>query len=307
MTTGPTAWDGQGLPPGAQARIDRARSDRIRTSFIGVGGLTAIAHGDLGAAAFRPVGEVMGAIVEHIGWQGWGGCGYVSNYGGFAIPASMAGSTTTSGGPGGGYGGYRPYVEALYRGWDTALHRMMLEAGALGADGVVDVRWTWQPLDDHGNREFMALGTAVRSGSVHRPKQMFSTDLKASDVTKLLMSGHAPAGLAIGISVGVRHDDLATRQQSRFGAPNAEVSGYTELVNNVRNDARNQFQNRVARTGGEVAVVSNMALSISAMTQGENHRDHVAEATVTGTALVSSARAGVPSGSAARLAVFPLK
>jgi len=33
------------------------------------------------SVGLRPVGEVMGCIVQHIGFAGWRGCGY---YGGFA-------------------------------------------------------------------------------------------------------------------------------------------------------------------------------------------------------------------------------
>ena len=308
MTTGSAGWDGQGLPPAAAARIERARRDRIRTSLTGIGGLAALGHGDLGDAAFHPVGEVMGAIVEHIGWEGWGGCGYVSNYGGFAIPSPGTFGSTRQGAVGGGFGGYRPYVQALYRGWETALHRMLLEAQALGADGVVGVRWTWQRLTEGDNREFTAMGTAVRSGAAYRPKALFATDLPASDVTKLLMSGHAPVGMAVGISVSVRHDDWATRQQARsFSASNTEVSGYTELVNFARNEARDEFQRRVGRAGGDVAIVSDMGLSVREIEQGERHRDHVAEATIVGTAVTSSARAATPIGAGSRLSVLPLK
>ena len=98
--------------------------------------------------------------------------------------------------------GFGPYVTAVYRGWDTSMRRMLLEAQGLGADGVVGVTWTWRRLDDAGNREFTAIGTAVRSLSPHRPAHLFATDLSASDVAKLLQSGHVPSGMAVGISSG---------------------------------------------------------------------------------------------------------
>ena len=59
-----------------------------------------------------------------------------------------------------------------------------------------------------------------------------------------------PAGLALGISVGARHDDWLTVGQTRWGAGNAEVNGYTELVNDTRHDARVQLEKDVRRMGG---------------------------------------------------------
>ena len=43
------------------------------------------------------------------------------------------------------------------------------------------------------------------------------------------MKGWVPAGLVLGISIGSRHDDWLTVGQTRWGAGNAEVVGYTEL------------------------------------------------------------------------------
>ena len=65
-----------------------------------------------------------------------------------------------------------------------------------------------------------------------------------------------PAGLALGISVGARHDDWLTVGQTRWGAGNAEVTGYTELVNETRHDARLQLEKDVRRIGGDGVVVS---------------------------------------------------
>ena len=53
-----------------------------------------------------------------------------------------------------------------------------------------------------------------------------------------------PAGLVLGISVAARHDDWLTLGQTRWGAGNAEVTGYTELVNDARHDARTQLAGR---------------------------------------------------------------
>jgi uncharacterized protein YbjQ (UPF0145 family) len=266
-------WDGRGLPPVAQARVERAAAGRLRTSLF-----SAREAATLGAVGLDPVGDVMGCVVEHIGWGGYGCGAYVAGMG----QLTYAPPTITSGM--GGYTGYAPYVDALYYGYEVALHRMLLEAQALGADGVVGVRWTQERLDANNNREFVALGTAVRARGSHRPAHLFATELPGQDVVKLMHGGWMPSGLVIGIAVAVRHDDYYTRLQSASWV-NVEVGGYTELVTFVRADARNKFAQRAAKQGGDAAIVSDMTMHVWPIEAGENHRDHVAESVVVGTAL----------------------
>lgn len=271
-----TDWDGRGLPPVAQARMERAAAGRLRTSLLGARESAA-----LGAVGFEAVGEVMGCVVEHIGWGGYG-CG--AYYGTGIGRMTYAPPTITSGM--GGFAGYAPYVDALYYGFEVSLHRMLLEAQAVGADGVVGVRWTQEHLDTNSNREFVALGTAVRARSAHRPAHLFATELPGQDVVKLMHGGWMPSGMVIGIAVAVRHDDYYTRQQaSAWSNVNTEVAGYTELVTYVRADARVKFAQRAAKQGGDAAIVSNMAMNVWSIEPGDGHRDHVAESIVVGTAL----------------------
>jgi uncharacterized protein YbjQ (UPF0145 family) len=275
-----TEWDGRGLPPAAQARVDRARSDGVRSSLLSIRGQAGVQ-----GVGLDPVGEVMGCIVENIGWTGWGGCGvyYGRGLGGFAV----APPTLTSGG-GGGYSSFAPYVDALYRGYDTAMYRMLLEAQAVGADGVVGVVSSREPLlDQRGAQEFVMRGTAVRARSASRPAHLFSTDLSGGDVAKLLHAGWAPTELVFGISVAVRHDDYATQAAARaWSTQNVEVPGYTELVTYARADAVARFEERAGRQGSDAATVSNMSLHVWGIEPSEGHRDHVAEAMVVGNAVV---------------------
>src|SRR5256885_10181731 len=130
---------------------------------------------------------------------------------------------------------------------------MLEEAQAMGADGVVGVRISVEHLGQD-NREFVALGTAVRAtGRVHAPRP-FVTDLPGADVAKLLRAGWVPVSIAFGISVAVRHDDYATQTQAGRWGGDTEVSGYTELVHHVRPHARPQFPAHAARAGAEGAV-----------------------------------------------------
>ncbi|MEO7194073.1 MAG: heavy metal-binding domain-containing protein [Pseudonocardiaceae bacterium] len=282
-----TAWDGRGLPPVAAERMRRFARTGLRTSLLTVPGAVGVQ-----SVGFDPVGEVMGCIVEHIGWSGFGGCGYFGGFGGIGISGGIAGGmppgTVASSGPA-RFVGFGPYVDALYRGYGTALGRMTEEATAMGADGVVGVRLTASHLGAQAgaeNREFVALGTAVRARSRHRPGTVFTTELAGQDLAKLMQAGWVPAALVYGISMAVRHDDWRTQRQASWGAGNTEVSGYTELVTHVRADARHRFDQQARKTGAQGAIVSSMGLSIREIEPAENHRDHVAEASVFGTALV---------------------
>jgi uncharacterized protein YbjQ (UPF0145 family) len=269
------AWDGRGLPPVARARIARAATDGVRTSLLSVPGAVG-----LQAGGFEMVGEVLGSTVMQISWAGFGGCGwYGGGYGGgFYGPGTVTSSQSAS------WSGYAPYVDALKQGRNTAMSRMVQEATALGADGVVGVKLTDTRMDNN-KREFVALGTAVRSRGKQRPKTPFTTDLSGQDVTKLLSAGWVPAGMAYGISVAVRHDDWRTRQQIGTWAGNVEVSGYTELISHVRHDARSQFAALAGRIGGDSALMTGMWQHVWEFEAGENHIDHVAECIITGNAI----------------------
>lgn len=272
--------------------MERGRAGGPPASLFGISGQAA-----LEACGFSVVGEVMGCIVEHIGFTGYGGCGYGgggygSGFGGGRMggPGGYGGtgrigyqpSVRTS--SGGGFAGFAPYVDALYHGYDTAVLRMLLECRDLRGDGVVGVRLVQSHLGQD-NREFLAVGTAVRSHGKTRPANLFSTLLPAHDVAKLLHGGWMPAAISIGISLAIRHDDWVTLQQARTWAGNSEVSGYTDLVNHVRNDARQQFARRTAAYGADGAIMSGMGLDIWDIEPGEGHRDHVAISFVEGTAI----------------------
>jgi uncharacterized protein YbjQ (UPF0145 family) len=286
-----TEWDGQGLPPAAAARMQRFQADGVRTSLLDVPGVTSVT-----GVGLPPVGEVMGCMVQHIGWQGFGGCGY---YG----PGAGWGLGTVTSGSGARFAGYRPYVDALYRGYDMAIGRMVTEAQAMGADGVVGVRLTVEHLGQD-NREFVALGTAVRGRGTLHPPRPFVTDLPGADVAKLMHAGWVPVSIAIGIAVAVRHDDYATQSQARAWGQNTEVSGYTELVQHVRADARHAFERHASRAGADGAVVSHMDLHIWEQEPSEGHRDHVAESTVFGTTIARFGRGPAPTRA---LTVLPLR
>lgn len=291
-------WDGTGLPPAAQARISRASSDGLRSSLLTVEGDAALT-----SVGLDPVGEVMGCIVSRLGWAGWGGCGvYYTKYGGRYAPVVQPPVTSSDN----KWAGFAPYVRALYHGYENALHRALLEAQALGADGIVGAHVTRERLGEASNMwEYVARGTAVRARSRQRPANLFSTDFSGADVAKLMHAGWVPVSLMWGISVAVRHDDYATRMAARpWLGQNVEVPGYSELVTYARADARWQFENRVAKYGADAATVTDMSLHIWEIEPSDGHRDHVAESVIVGNGLAKFHRGdAAPTDS---LLVMPL-
>jgi uncharacterized protein YbjQ (UPF0145 family) len=250
---------------------------------------------------FEPVGQVFGACVYNIGYVGAAGCA-----GGWSSgEPGQAGPLTRVSGQGGF--GVRPLVQAMYEVRQKAIGRMAAECAALGGHGIVGVLLTFGEFA-FGGLELQAIGTAVRGAGAPAPPRPFSSDLSGQDFAKLIRAGWVPTGVAVGISVGARHDDGQTARTTARGAPNAEVDGYTELVNVTRQDARVQLAADVARMGAEGVVVSAMDLSIHdrECSSAQYTRDHFAEVTIIGTAITRfSSGAPVPAGSLAILSLDP--
>jgi uncharacterized protein YbjQ (UPF0145 family) len=226
---------------------------------------------------------VMGCIVQHLGWQGYAGCGLYGRGFGGGFGGGYGGVAGYQTPP--GYAGYAPYVDALYRGVGTSLSRLAAEASAMSADGVVGVRLVETSMGG-GNREFMAMGTAVRADSTTRPARMFVTDLSGPDLAKAMLAGWVPVNIVYGITVAIRHDDYTTRMQARsWSSANVEVSGYTELVQYARADARQRFDASARADHADSATVTSMTLSVWEVEPSDGHRDHVAEARVFGNSL----------------------
>ena len=225
--------DGDWLPGAAQARLRRYKETGLKTSLLSVPGAVGVE-----SVGLHPVGEVMGCIVENIGWTG--GLNY--GMGGFVGSVS-----------------FQPYVDALYHGFNTALARMTTEAKGMNADGIVGIRLTRTRLGE-SSQEFMALGTAVRADSTRRPRSVFTTDLAGQDVAKLMLAGWVPARIAIGIAVESQFLDWASRSQMSVMAGNAEISAYTQLINRVRAKSRQSFAKHARGSRADGAIVASMGL-----------------------------------------------
>jgi len=278
-----TVEPGDGLPPAAHARIDE-----IRGSGTWGSSLTTDEFAAIRSAGFAPVGQVLGAAVYNIGYTGGYACpsygrgygmGMLTNFGG-----PYTGVTATSGS--GTLGSYAPLVRTLYEARRAAIGRMTEECQELGGHGVVGVRLTIGSFPA-GGLEFKAIGTAVRAPGGVKLREPFTSDLSGQDFAKLIHAGWVPAGLVLGIAIGARHDDWRTVNQTRWGAGNTEVSGFTDLVNATRHDSRHQLELDVKRHGADGVVLQEMEMRVGEheCPMQEGRRDHVVEATIIGTAI----------------------
>jgi uncharacterized protein YbjQ (UPF0145 family) len=238
---------------------------------------------------FEAAGQVLGAAVYNLGFTGGYGCpGAWSSYNYGYTRGFGAGNRTqvSSGGSGYSAGSFAPLVKTMYEARRAAIGRMVEECAALGGHGVVGVRLTIGSFPA-GGLEFKAIGTAVRAPGAPPLRRPFTSDLTGQDFAKLVMKGWVPAGLVLGISIGSRHDDWGTRAQTRWGAGNTEVTGYTQLVNDTRHDARRELAKDVRRMGAEGVVIADMDMRVSEREcpVAEGARDHIVESTMVGTAI----------------------
>ncbi len=278
--------------------VAEARMAEIRRSGTWGSALTSDEFAAIRSVGFEPVGQVLGAAVYNIGYTGGFNCPGAWGNWGYGAPAR----TVTQVSSRGGYGSFAPLVKTMYESRHKALDRMTTECDQLGGHGVVGVRLTIGAFPA-GGLEFKAIGTAVRAPGVppmaqwnklpsgHR-RTPFTSDLSGQDFAKLIMKGWVPVGLALGISIGSRHDDWMTVGQTRWGSGNAEVIGWTELVNEARHDSRQQLERDVKRLGAEGVVIASMELRVREREcpAVEGRRDRIVEATTIGTAIARFAR-----------------
>jgi uncharacterized protein YbjQ (UPF0145 family) len=296
------------LPAAARARIASQRESGVAGSL-----LSAPAAAAIGGAGLAAAGEVFGCVAMNVGWTGSMGCGaYSSGFSGnlgFATGWTSPVLTTE----GSGASAFGPYVTAYETAWHDAVHRMLLEAAALGAEGVVGVTVTRTHLSGSA-WEFAALGTAVRvtdrSLVGHDPqRRVWAADISAEDVAAAIHSGRRPAGIAFGLAVSTKHEDQQLRIQ-RSSWSNTEVTGLTEVLHASRDAARNRVTASANRLGGGTLVVTALRTREFDTPCGDREIDLHAETVLQGTVLVpgplAAFRTADRPGTAAVLSVLPV-
>jgi uncharacterized protein YbjQ (UPF0145 family) len=285
------------LPAAAEATVPGARSAGTWGSVLSCQELAAIS-----GVGFAPVGHVFGAAVFAAGSASGSSCPGAAGSPGGVLPARPAAQVPARGDP----GGFVPLVEAMYQARRAAVDRMTAECAALGGHGVVGVRLSRGGFF-LGGLEFTAIGTAVRAAGAAGPRVPFTSALSGQDFARLITAGWVPAGLVLGIAIGSWHDDRPTARQARPWSGNAEMAGWTELVNQTRRDAGRQLAQDVQRLGADGVVTADMRMRVRerACPAAVGRRDHIVEVTLVGTAIATFADAGHRPADPA-LAVMPL-
>ena len=249
--------------------------------------LTALEFAAIRGVGFEPVGQVFGAAVYATGYTSGYSCPGARGSSGVMAPGRPA--TQVSGRD--DAGSFGPLVEAMDQARRTALGRMTAQCAALGGHGVVGVRLSRGSFP-FGGLDFTASGTAVRAPS--GPRALFTCGVSGQEFAKLIMAGWVPVGLALGLSIGSRHDDRATARQARWVSGNVEVAGWTELVNQSRHDARRRLEDDVRQLGAEGVVIAGLHMRVRTRDcpAAVGRHDHIAEVTLTGTAIAGFSRTG---------------
>lgn len=229
------------------------------------------------SAGFDPVGEVLGAAVVHLGYVSRGGQCSSSSYSSAKPDLASADS-----------GPFNLLMRKRYGVRRLALARAVEECKVVGGDGIVGMKMSVRPFPA-GGTEFAVQGTAVRARTAIRPAAPFTSHVTAQELALLLRAGWMPAALVLGISLGARHDDQRTRSQTRRTAASRELSSYSHLVNDTRKDARDQLAKAVTAQGGDGVVIDEITLHVGEREcpSVEGERDHVCEAVISGTSIVS--------------------
>jgi hypothetical protein len=299
---------------GAHARITAMEGrpgggvpDGPRVSLLSVAGAVA-----LEGCSVEPLGVVTGCVGAHVRRTWAGACGSSATTLGQDAPRAPVRVMTDAAPPGAATAGDRAPVSRLgirRSALRDALGRMLAQAAALRADGVVDVRLTETPDPDAPRwRAFVATGTAVRVRAGQAgPAAPFASTLDGPRTAAAIGAGWWPAGVAVGLAAVVRHTDawarVGTGQQLATGEP-GELEGLSELVTTARTRARDDLAADAARAGGgHVAVTSSGARTWRQ--DAAQHVDDVAEVMLVATVL--QALAAVSSASSVRpLTVLPL-
>lgn len=172
------------------------------------------------AVGLRPLAQVVGSSIYHVGWQQQPGAW------GMQMNAISQELTVVS------------------QAWNTArlraFARLEQEASLVGADAVVGVRLTVGQHDwAAGAIEYVAVGTAVRIDGA-APVRPALTDLSGQDYWKLRQAGYPPLGVVGASTVHYIVPGWATQQaQSSFAAKwaNQELRDFTRGVYDARETA----------------------------------------------------------------------
>jgi hypothetical protein len=137
-----------------------------------------------------------------------------------------------------GYNFEQTWVEENWStGWGLACRRMVEEAKAVGAHGIIGVADEMRPFVGMGAAEFAIRGTAVVVPGAPTPPQPFTTFLSGQRLVKLIEAGFVPVSVAAAMSsvqmIGycITHYQLAGTSAGNWsGAMSGGVTGVHSIV-----------------------------------------------------------------------------
>jgi uncharacterized protein YbjQ (UPF0145 family) len=264
-----------GLPLRAQQRLGEigARGG-LFTSDLSVSEFALV-----DSIGLRPVAQVMGSSIYHVGWQQRpGSFGWQAN----AISQELS---------------------VLSEAWNQArllaFGRLEEEARLVGAHAVVGVRLTRGAHDwAVGAVEYVAVGTAVRIEGAPPAERPALTDLSGQDYRKLWQAGYRPLGV-VGASTVFYIVPGWSQQQAQAGFAsswaNQELGDFTRGVYDARETALGRLSAE-ARSQGAAGVVgvtiAHSAEEREASSGSSRRTDLIVTMHVLGTTIGERAEAG---------------
>ena len=248
-----------GLPLGAELRLTEIRKNgHFFTSNLSVNELALTA-----SEGIRPLGQVMGSTVFHVGWH------YTPMY-------ASAELTTLS------------HAHTAAR--QLAVSRLQQEARLLGAHGVIGVRLDRRSYDWGANLlEFAASGTAVSLPDRPVPKDPFVSDLSGQEFYALRRGGYFPVGFAFGTCTYYHVATYGNQMVSQSWG-NVELTDYSKAIYHTRHAAMTRLETEAdhVRAEGVVGVTIDKYINTYEVeANGQSRRDLIVEFTALGTAIVT--------------------
>ncbi len=257
---------GGGLPLGAELRLTEIRqSGHFFTSNLSVNEFALAASEGL-----RPLGQVIGSTVYHVGWQ--------------YTPMYASGELTT-------------LSQANTHARHLAISRLQQEAQLLGAHGVIGVRLERKSYDWGANLiEFAASGTAVALPDAGPPPQHpFVCALSGQEFYALRRGGFFPVGFAFGTCT-CYHVATQTNQWASQSWSNVELIDYSKAISHARRTAMTRLSKEAAQVGAEgvVGVTIDKYITTNEVEDVNDQRrlDLIVEFTALGTARMPTAPTG---------------
>ncbi len=173
--------------------------------------------------------------------------------------------------------------DAWQHGFDTAFARMMEEAAAAGAHGVIAVVDTVSHLIDASIREFHVYGTAVVVEGAPRPPAIWSTYLAGQRLAKLIEAGFMPASVVASMAsvrvwaVCVTQALMAGGYQTGgWSAPSGEITQVSDAQMQARRLVRDHVKSSL---GGDTLHGAVLGVSWSDVGEGDYQVDAVLRGT----------------------------